>query len=256
MVLLLAGLLGAQIEASPAQQALVRRAAENEAAYVRARGEYTYVQDFRFYAFDRRHQPGGYYHVTTDITFTPEGGRLERTLHGPVNTLSLVRLTDEDFVDLRRVVPFLLTPQALPRYLIRFDRVETIDLFNEQKRPIGRLETWVYRVSPRQVFPGQRYFHGAVWIDPASAGIVQISGRPEPQIRKWVRGQEEENLFGQFTTYFQQIDGRFWFPILTEGDDWLDFTAGPVEMKEFVRFSRYRHFGSSTSIKLLPAPKR
>lgn len=252
LVLFLAASLAAQIDASPAQQALLRRAVGNEADYVRARGEYTYVQDFRFYAFDQRHRPGGQYEVTTDVTFTPDGRRLEHNLHGPINTLTILRLTNEDFTDLRHIVPFLLTPAVLSRYLIRFDRKEVVGLIDGGGRRIGFVAAEVFRVSPRQFFPGQRYFSGEIWVDPATAGIVQISGKPEPQIRKWVRGKEEENLFGRFTTYFQRIDGHYWFPVLTQGDDWLDFTAGPVEVAETVRFTRYRRFGSAAIIKLLP----
>lgn len=254
-LVLLCGSLAGQVDAAPAMQALLRQVAANEAAFERARGEYTYRQDFQFHAFDQHRNPGGAYHVVSDVTFTPAGQRYERNLHGPDNTLTILRMTDEDFTDLRHVVPFLLTPDTLPQYTIRFDRREPVELYDGRGQPLGRITGMIFFVSPRQIFPGHRYFHGRIWVDPGTAGIVRISGRPEPQIRRLVHGQEEENLFGQFTTYFQRIDGHYWFPVLTEGDDWLDFTSAPVEVKERVLFSNYHHFGARTRIQVLAPVK-
>lgn len=247
--------LGAQVDASPQMQALLRRAAANEAGYVRARGEYTYRQQFQFFAFDQHHNFGGAYQVTAIITFTPDGKRFEKDVRGPTNTLRIISLTSQDFTDLRNVIPFLLTPEVLPRYTIRDAGSETVALVDARGRAAGKIATEAFFVSPRQIFPGQRYFHGKVWIDPATGGVVRISGRPEPQIRRWVRGSEEENLFGQFTTQFARVDGRFWFPVLTRGDDWLDFSQGPVEIRESVRFSDYHHFGASATIHVV-GPER
>ena len=244
--------LTAQMDAPAPMQILLRRVAANEVRFERARGNYTYRQDFSFFAYDRNHNPGGYYKVSTDITFTPDGRRFQKTIHGPVNALQIVRLTGKDFVDLRRVIPLVLTPAKLSQYQIRYLGPATVALHDDQGRPTAhRLRTQVFHLSPRQIWPGQRYFQGKIWVDPKTKGIVQLSGRPVPQIRRWVHGHQEENLFGGFTTYFARIDGRFWFPVYTQGDDWLGFVGEPVEMEEYVRFRHYQRFGATSSFKVI-----
>jgi hypothetical protein len=252
LVLLLPLSLAAQMDAPAAMQMLLRRVAANEVRFERARGNYTYRQDFSFFAYDRNRNPGGYYQVSTDITFTPDGRRFQKNIRGPVNALKIVRLTGKDFEDLRRVIPLVLTPAKLSQYQIRYLGPAIIALHDDQGRPTARrLRTRVFYLSPRQIWPGQRYFEGKIWVDPNTDGIVQLRGRPVPQIRRWVHGRPEENLFGRFTTYFARIDGRFWFPVYTHGDDWLGFIGGPVEMQEFVRFRHYQRFGTTSSFKVV-----
>lgn len=244
----------AQMDAPAQMQILLRAVAKNEVAFEQARGNYTYRQDFAFYAYDQRHQPGGFYQVSTDITFTPDGHRYEKTIHGPVNTLRIVRLTSQDFSDLRQVIPLVITPATLPQYEIRYIGAAWIRPRNDRGKPSGKpLQADVFYLSPRQIWPGRRYFQGKIWVDPVTLGIVRATGRPVPAIHRWVRGQEAENLFGQFTTYYGRIDGRFWFPVYTQGDDWLGFSSGPVEMKEIVHFRDYQRFGVTTSFHVVPS---
>jgi hypothetical protein len=231
----------------------LRDVAQNEAAFARARGEYTYQQDFQFVELsDSQHRRGGIYRVTTDVTFTPDGKRFERTLHGPSNTLQFLRMTDEDFSDLRNVVPLVLTPETLKLYYCRSEGEQTVDLRDSDGRPAGSLIALAFSVSPRQMFPKQRYFEGRIWVDPATLGVVKMSGRAVPEIREIRHGLRYENLFGRFTTWRARVDGRFWFPVFTDGTDWLDYSNDPVEVSETVHYRKYRRFRSSTRI--VPAP--
>lgn len=240
----------AQIDAPPEAQTLLRDVANNEAEFLRVRGEYTYRQQFEFWEVsDQQHRRGGFYSVTTDVTFTPEGKRFEKTVHGPVDALRFLRMTHEDIDDLRSVVPLVLTPDKMRDYYARLVGSEPVSLRDGEGKPTGKsVEALVFTLSPRQTFPGHRYFDGRIWIDPQTKGIVQISGKADPPIRVWHHGHEEENLFGKFTTYFQRVDGRYWFPVYTEGDDWLDFSSGAIEIRDRVRFANYRRFRAKSRI--------
>jgi hypothetical protein len=239
-------------------QRLLRQTAENEVKYLRVRGEYTYVQDFSFEEIqDEHHRRGGRYAVTTDVTFTPEGQRLEKNLRGPFNSLRFVRMSKEDFRNLRSIVPYVLTPDKLRFYWTRYRGDETVPLLDAEGRSAGSVLAARYSVSPLQMYKGQRYFEGDAWLDPQTLGIVKLSGRAVPSIRKMQNGRVDyEDLFAKFTTYFQRIDGRYWFPVYTEGDDWLDFSigAGPIEVHETVRFLNYRRFGATGRLIGTPQP--
>ncbi|MGH9535923.1 MAG: hypothetical protein ACRD2E_13820, partial [Terriglobales bacterium] len=184
--------------------------------------------------------------------FTPAGRRFQENIRGPVNALRIVRLTRKDFADLRHVIPLVLTPNKLPLYEIRYVGSAWTRLRDNRGRPAGqRVLAQVFYLSPRQIWPGQRYFEGKIWVDAATLGIVRITGHPVPELRRWVNGQQEDNLFGAFTTYFGRVDGRFWFPVYATGDDWLGFASGPVEMREYVRFRHYQRFAATSSFKVV-----
>src|SRR5438105_1878342 len=58
-----------------------------------------------------------------------------------------------------------------------------------------------------------------------------------------------ENLFPKFTTYREQIDGKYWFPTYTIADDVLQFKkAPPVHIRQIVKYTNYKRFGSKTRI--------
>lgn len=241
-VLLTCG-LGAQIDAPAQQQALLRAAVAQESAFSEALGNYTYRQDFSFQELsNQNHERGGSYQVITDITFTPDGRRLEQIVRGPYNHLRFLRMTRQDFADLRTIVPLILTRGLLWEYTIRDLGRQQIEMRDSAGRVTGRLETEAFTISPRQIFSNHRYLEGKMWIDPVTQGIVKISGRPVPDVRVMRHGREEENLFGRFTTWRQRVDGHFWFPVFTEGQDWLGFRSGPVEVSERVTYSHFEQF--------------
>ena len=54
--------------------------ADNEAAFAKARENYTYRQTAKMQEFDENGAPGGRFEITSDIIFTNEGKRTERSL--------------------------------------------------------------------------------------------------------------------------------------------------------------------------------
>lgn len=241
--------LTAQIDASPAAQKLLRDAAAQESAFARALADYTWRQEFAFTELsNQQHERGGTYRVVTEITFTTDGRRLEQVIRGPYDHLRFLRMSKEDFSDLRSIVPLLLTQNLLWEYSIRDLGPQMVGLRDNTGRHSGSLEAEAFSVAPRQVYSNQRYFEGKIWIDPVTRGIVKISGRPVPDLYQRRNGQEEENLFGHFTTWRQRIDGHFWFPVYADGDDWLGFTSGAVQVGEHITWSHYRRFSVSTRI--------
>lgn len=229
--------------AAPAQEAppdLARRVAEFESANAKARENYTYRQEVRIRDYDRRGRPGGHYQEVRDVIFSPDAGRTETFIKGPLDRLKFLKLTEEDFRDIREVQPFLFTGDQLWAYETRYRGTELID---------GQ-EYYVLDVAPRQVFYGNRYFDGTLWIDREDLAVVRSFGKAVPPVFKG----GSENLFPRFTTIREKIDDH-WFPVHTHADDDLPFSSGIVRIQMTIRYSEYRRFGAESSIEFQTPPE-
>lgn len=212
---------------------LVRSVAEAGSRLVAERDNYTYTQRFRFVEFTGG-VPGGRYEEVRDITFTGTGEREERHRRKPIMQLKRMRLTEEDFRDLRDVNPFVLTRETLRFYKVGYKGIEQVD---------GQ-DCHVLAVRPRQILYGQRFFDGLLWVGVEHGQVVRAGGRPVPQIHRI----EDSNLFPAFITDYQPIDGKHWFPVRTEGDDILPFPTGNQRVKVLIEYSDYKRFSATSTV--------
>jgi len=210
---------------------IIRRFAAKEAQFKEARDNYTYRQTIRIETPD----DGGRFEQTWDILFDDSGRRLENVVFAPQSTLQLVQMTREDFEDIRNVLPFVLTTAEIPIYDVTYVGHQQED----------ELSTYVFDLKPKQIDPKKRYFDGRIWVDDHDFQIVKTKGRTVPQIRP-KRGQE--NLFPAFTTWREQVDGQYWFPTYTRADDTLAFKSGDVRIREIIKYTNYKRFGSKVRI--------
>ncbi len=213
---------------------VLKRIAENGSRFEQERAHYTYRQSFDFYEFNKRGIPSGSYREVRDINFTSDGERTEEFIKGPANQLKLIRMTDEDFSDLRDIQPFVLTNDTLWRYKATYRGHETID---------GR-DCYVYRIEPRQVLEGQRVLDGQLWVEVDTLQVIRAVGQPLPQHHSTT----DANLFASFATEYAPIDGEFWFPVHTHADDYLPFPTGVQRVKYEIKFENYRRFSAETTI--------
>ena len=219
---------------------IIQQFAQREAQFRSERDHFTYVQDFTVQTIDDNGNPDGEYRMTSDITFTPEGQRYEEITYAPVPTLERIELSEQDLQDLRNIQPFVLTPDEIPKYNITYVGREHID----------ELGTYVFDVGPKVIEKNHRYFQGRIWVEDQDLEIVKTKGKAVPDIRKG--GQE--NLFPEFETYRENIEGHYWFPTYTHADDVLHFKTGDVRIRMTVRYTNYRRFG--VSVRLLSPTKQ
>ena len=66
-----------------------------------------------------------------------------------------------------------------------------------------------------------------------------------PDIRK---KKGNENLFPKFTTWRERIDGKYWFPTYTRAEDTLKFSLGDIKIREIIKYTNYKRFGSKSKI--------
>ena len=213
---------------------IIRQFAAKESEFRVARGDYTYTQTVLVEDFGRTGDKQGEYRVTSDIIFTSEGKRYEKITFAPPSSLRSFNMSPEDEKDIVNVFPFVLGTEDLPKYDVEY-------LGRQQVDQIG---TYVFTVRPKKLEPGQRYFQGTVWVDDQDLQIVKSFGKSVPDIHK----KNEENLFPEFETWREQIDGKYWFPTLTRANDTLHFSSGDVGIHISVRYTKYKRFRSTTRI--------
>jgi len=216
-------------------QEIIRRFAAREAEFKQARENYTYRQVVKVQEVSAGGDVTGTHQIDTDIIFSSGGKRMERVVYAPLSTLRRISLSPEDERDLRRIQPFVLTTEDLPKYNVRYQGRQKVD----------DLDAYVFMISPKQYEKGERYFKGQVWVEDRDFQIVKSYGKAVPDIRS----KNGENLFPRFETYRQQIDGKYWFPVWTGADDTLHFSSGAVRMRMIVRYENYKQFRSEINIK-------
>jgi len=212
----------------------VRRAVERESATAQAQSNYTYRQSVTVDEFDNRGAIAGSYWEQRDIIFSPTQERTEKMVGQPFQNLHRIGLTDEDFRDIRDVQPFLLTKDQTFLYETRYRGEETMD----------GVDCYVIQIRPRQILQGQRLFDGLLWVEKKDYSIIRSEGQAVPQIRT----TKYENLFPHFTTIREKVDGDFWFPVITYGDDTLYFATGPQRIRLMIRYSQYKKFTTDSKV--------
>ena len=86
-----------------------------------------------------------------------------------------------------------------------------------------------------------------------------MTGKSVPDIHPKKRGKGDENLFPKFTTYREQVDGKYWFPTYSATDDTLHFFGGDARIKGTIKATDYKCAGSevaSDGESAAPVPKK
>lgn len=220
---------------------IIQKMGQQESAFAAARNEYTFVQDVKFNTISEdTNQPDGEYHQITNISFDDAGRREEHVTFAPQNTIERVIMTQNDFKDIEKRLPFILTAPELPDY----------DLSYLGKQHVDELETYVFDVKPKQLVKNHRYFQGKVWVDQQDNEIVLINGITVPQDTR----PGHEDLSPPYTTYYQQIDGKYWFPTYTKAEGTLHFAAqrgalsNDVHVRTIVRYTDYKRYHTNVII--------
>ena len=222
-------------------QQIVEKMGARESAFNQARQNYTFRQTVKVNTLaEDTNKVDGEYQQVTDITFNKDGRREEHVVFAPQNTLERVLMTPADFDEIEHRLPFVLTTEDLPKYDVTY--------LGRQK--VDELDTYVFEAKPKTLEKGQRYFQGKVWVDQQDLQIVLVNGITVPQDKR----KGHEDLSPPFTTYYEQIDGKYWFPTYTKAEGNLHFAAQAgamsqdVHMRNVVKYSDYKQFRATSKI--------
>jgi hypothetical protein len=217
---------------------IIKRFGERESAFSKARENYTFRQSVKVDTIaEDTNRVDGEYQQVTDITFNNDGKREEHVVFAPQNTLQRVMMSPVDFDEIEHRLPFILTTEDQPKYNITYLGRQHVD----------ELDTYVFNATPKVMEKKQHYFQGKIWVDQRDFQIVLINGMTVPQDTR--RGHED--LQPPFTTYYEQIDGKYWFPTYTKAEGVLHFAVdegGDVHMRNVVKFTDYKQFHATSRI--------
>jgi len=222
---------------------IIKRFAAKETEFAKAREQYTYRQDVKVETVDGD-TVDGEYHEVFDVLFDDKGKRMENVVFAPQSSLQRILMSQEDLDDIRHKLPFVLTDAEIPEYNILYVGQQQED----------ELHCYVFDIAPKKIEGKKRYFQGRVWVDDKDFQIVKTYGKTVPDLcnghpcNEVKKRGDQENLFPKFTTWRQQIDGQYWFPIYTKADDELHFKMEDVHIREIVKYQDYKRFGSNVKI--------
>ena len=221
-------------------QQIIQRFAEKETQFKRALEDYTYRRTVKLDSIGDNGSIDGEYLQVDDIVLSPSGRKQEKVVYAPDNTLTRALLSPADFDDIEHRLPFTLTTEDVAQYRVTYVGKERVD----------QVGTYVFNVTPRHMEKDKRYFSGRIWVDAKDFQIVVTNGKNIPDDTR--RGVEDLSI--PFTTYRQQIDGKYWFPVYTRAEGVLHFKncnaclPSDVHLREVVKYGDYKRFGSSVRI--------
>lgn len=223
----------------PAQQ-IIDQFTAKESVFRRAMANYTYERSVKVETIDDDNKVDGQYFQVTDISFDPNGKRFEHVVLAPASSLERVQMSPADFQDIEQRLPFVLTKEDVGQY----------DLTYLGKQKVDELDTYVFDVKPKVIEKNKRYFQGRIWVEQHDLQIVVTNGKNVPDDTR----KGHEDLSPPFTTYREQIDGKYWFPVYTRGEGVLHFSAGSgylsqdVHMRETLKYTDYKQYHANVRV--------
>jgi hypothetical protein len=224
---------------------IIKQFTSKESELFEAWKDYAYQQENKLQVIGPANTISGEFYQLSEFIFSDAGKRIERILKAPPSTLEYAGLTmtQEDRNSFINLQPFALTAEELPNYKVTYIGKEKID----------DLSTYVFEVVPKAMLDQRelkrmrdqkiegKYFQGRIWVDDIDLQIVKTAGKVVPEFKQ---------RFPKFETYRENIDGKYWFPTYTYGDDQLEFERGPsVHVRNVVRYKNYRRFSGDVKIK-------
>jgi hypothetical protein len=223
-----------------APEEIIRQFAAKESEFQQALNHYTYRRVAKVQTIDDDNKVDGEYYEVDDVIFDPSGKRTEKVVFAPENTLQRVMMSPSDLQDIQRGYPFVLTAEDIGQYDVKYVGRQKVD----------EIDCYVFDVSPKVIEKKKRYLLGRIWVDTTDLQIVVTNGRMVPDDTR----KGSEDLHPPFMTWRQQVDGHYWFPVYTKGEGILHFAGGSgylaqdVHMRDTVKYSDYKRFGSTTKI--------
>jgi hypothetical protein len=220
-------------------QEIIQKFAAREEVFRQARNNYVYTQDITVQELDGTTVTGEF-RLVQDITYDDKGVRQENVTYAPQSSLRQLILSREDYEDFRSKMAFIMTTADVPQYNL---------LYVGQQRQ-DEIDTYVFDIAPKTIVKGERYFQGRIWVDNRDFQIVKSCGKTVPDAIANTKKKKniQENLSPKFVTYREQIDGQYWFPTYIRADDTLHFRNNDVHMREIIKLTNYKRFGSKTKI--------
>jgi hypothetical protein len=211
---------------------IIQRFTAKEKEVQAIRRDYTFRQSIKVHTLDNDGKSVSEYQLVTDMRYDPKSQWTSTVVFAPQPSL---KASKEDLADLDTRQSFTVGTDELPLYNLTYVGQQRLD----------ELQCYAFDVAPKRIEKGQRYFQGRIWVDDHDFQIVRNTGKSVPDIRIQRKKRVDENLFPKFTTWREQIDGKYWFPTFSSADDTLHFVHEDIHIKEQLKFTDYKRVGAA-----------
>lgn len=211
---------------------IIKRFSENEDASLRAHSNYGYHRVVKVEELDDSGKPTGDFIYATDWVKSPEGKYYEKPPRHPDSTLLHLDLEPENLAILGKIPPLPFTTGQLSHYTITYAGAQKID----------ELNTYIFRVEPKQVERSKAYFQGVIWVDDQDFVVVKSTGRWLTELGEVVTVQFP---FKILDTYRENVEGKIWFPGYLRSEESISTRNGSLRVRLTVRWENYKPEGGA-----------
>jgi len=205
---------------------IVRRFAAQEDTYARALGGYIYRRTVRLQEMGPDGRASGQSEVVTEIVVAEDGTRRQRQVSRSDSTLHVVELEPDVLEAIGRMATFPWGEGQVGNYNFLYQTSE----------PVDELNTYVLRVTPKQLSRTQAYFSGLIWVDDHDMAVVKSFGR-------WVTEQGDFTLpnlpFSTYETLREPVSNKYWMPAYIRSDGSVSQKDGNVPVRLTIVWDRY-----------------
>jgi hypothetical protein len=219
----------------PNPEELIKAFSAKETEFYEAWLQYAFNQTAEIEVLSVNGNPRSEKMTITSVTVVNDDGRSREMSHitGKLRSISFTPKDEEIIFDMQ---PFALTEKELPSYILKYEGKEHVD----------EIACFVFSVAPKSLKGDRLYFKGKIWVDDRDLNIVRTIGTLVPQ---------NKEVFPEFETIRQIIDGRYWFPVWVHAKQRIRFKSEEVELEETIVYEDYKKSASKKSSKPEPVAK-
>lgn len=205
---------------------IVRRFAAQEDTYARAVGGYTYRRTVRLQEIGADGRTAGQSEVVTEIVIADDGSRRQRQVSRSDSTLQTAELEPDALEAIGRMATFPFGEGQVGNYNFLYQTSE----------PVDDLNTYVLRVTPKQLSRTQAFFSGLIWVDDHDLAVVKSFG-------KWVTELGDFTLpnlpFDMYETLRQPVSNKYWMPAYSRSDGSISQKDGNISLRLTILWDHY-----------------
>ncbi len=184
------------------EEEIIKRFTTNEDLMKKEYDLYNFTEAIRIQELS---DPGGKFAVTGEVYTKPNGERYLRVTKPPESDLKVTDFSLEDVRTIAQLPLFILTTDQISNYTLKYYGQEKLD----------ELNTYIFRVKPKQLSRKYRFFDGVVWVDDQDFAIVKSYG----QFVSEIAGNGTKFPFTMFETFRENFQNKYWLPTYTRSDD-------------------------------------
>ena len=223
------------------QALIVKRFAEKEEEYAKARVRYGYKKTIKLTEYGPDGNPMGEFSVTSTPVVASDGKLYERVTTNEPSTLKTVKLSPEDVNALSRIPAYPLAQPQIDKYTITFAGRQLVD----------EVDCYMYQVKPRFLERANALFEGIVWVDTKYLEIVKTYGKFVTDLGDF---HSPELPFSNFETYRENVEGKYWFPNYARSDNRLHYESGDVPLRVVIKWTEFKPLAGASAAPMAAKP--